>query len=459
MMFPIGDKSSTKAVDSGRSAHHDRRPGFLRKSALWVLTAVLVVGTLEFVSWVAFSIVSGEEFSYSVIQSRRNERSGGNAESALLTRATPGGPAYLSRQVVHPYIGFVEDPTNRKHVNSFGFFGPAPIGHTEANAGTVSIAVLGGSVATYLVVDGRKELESEIERIGRYTGRKIHIANLALGGMKQPQQLMAMNYFLSLGAHFDIVINLDGFNDIVLSVQNHRVNTFPFYPRAWNLRVAGHSNRHWLRNVGQIAYLENIQSYLPRIFSYAPLRYSVTANLIWDQLDLGMQKSIENKRRVLAHETLSGNKTRKQDSRYVETGPERSYASDDERYRAMADYWKRSSMMLNDLARGNGFLYFHFLQPNQYVPNSKIFSAEERAIALTGEGVYEKAATEGYPYLIEAGEQLPEAGVNFTDLTMMFGDNDEVLYSDNCCHFNKRGTSLIVREIGRVIRALVDDSP
>ena len=33
-------------------------------------------------------------------------------------------------------------------------------------------------------------------------------------GYKQPQQLMAYNYLLSLGAEFDAVINIDGYNVI-----------------------------------------------------------------------------------------------------------------------------------------------------------------------------------------------------------------------------------------------------
>ena len=48
------------------------------------------------------------------------------------------------------------------------------------------------------------------------SGRKIDIVRLALPGQKQPQQLMTLAWVQSLGAEFDIVVNLDGYNEAVL---------------------------------------------------------------------------------------------------------------------------------------------------------------------------------------------------------------------------------------------------
>ena len=40
------------------------------------------------------------------------------------------------------------------------------------------------------------------------------ILNFAADAVKQPQQLIYLNYFLGLGQKFDLVINIDGFNDV-----------------------------------------------------------------------------------------------------------------------------------------------------------------------------------------------------------------------------------------------------
>ena len=86
------------------------------------------------------------------------------------------------------------------------------------------------------------------------------------------------------------------------------------------------------------------------------------------------------------------------------------------------------------------------------MPDSKIFTDEERALAFREKNSYRQAVIEGYPYLIEAGKDLAHEGVYYTDLTMLFADNTEVLYTDSCCHFNQHGSELIAKEIARVIR-------
>ncbi len=49
---------------------------------------------------------------------------------------------------------------------------------------------------------------------------------------------MASSYLLSLGAEFDLIINIDGFNETVLSVldnSNHQTSISD--PRAWHARA------------------------------------------------------------------------------------------------------------------------------------------------------------------------------------------------------------------------------
>jgi hypothetical protein len=276
---------------------------------------------------------------------------------------------------------------------------------------------------------------------------------LALSGMKQPQQVMTVNYFMSLGARFDVVIDLDGFNEIVLPmVENRPAGTFPFYPRMWDVRVSGLGDVELLRKAGRIAFLESIRFQAARFLSIPPLRYSVTANLFWYLADHGLVRRATFERTKMTLALLDRKHSEDEVRSYAASGPSRTYASDEAHYADLAAYWKRSSVLLSRLARGNGFHYFHFLQPNQYVPGSKIFSEEERAIALPEKHPYTTAATQGYPYLIAAGRELVSEGVPYTDLTMLFARRDEVLYVDGCCHFNPRGYELMALEIGRVIR-------
>jgi hypothetical protein len=106
---------------------------------------------------------------------------------------------------------------------------------------------------------------------------------------------------------------------------------------------------------------------------------------------------------------------------------------------------------LDQVCRATNTRYLHCLQPNQHVEGSKRFTKEELEIALGMGSPYQQAAADGYPYLIRAGQQLRDAGVDFHDLTLLFADNTEILYSDTCCHFNQRGYDLLAEALAERI--------
>ena len=106
---------------------------------------------------------------------------------------------------------------------------------------------------------------------------------------------------------------------------------------------------------------------------------------------------------------------------------------------------------MHELAEANEIGYFHFLQPNQYVPGSKIMKAEELKIAFAENQPHKPVVENGYPYLIKEGNELIHHGVNFFDLTMIFSKNDSILYNDDCCHLNDKGYNIIGAAIGKTL--------
>ena len=103
------------------------------------------------------------------------------------------------------------------------------------------------------------------------------------------------------------------------------------------------------------------------------------------------------------------------------------------------------------LCQGMGIEYYHFLQPNQYVPDSKPLSAEEVADAWRANHPYRTPALEGYPRLVRYGRRLRRNGIAFHDLTGIFRERPETLYRDTCCHLNQAGNTLLAEAIRRVI--------
>ncbi len=363
-------------------------------------------------------------------------------------------PVWRERQNIHPYLGFVSTPDdkNKNSISDFGFRDSKYPIQARSNEKIV-IGIFGGSVACQVGRDGINALESELKKSIFFINEKIVFLNFGNGGYKQPQQLFILNYILALGGDFDIVIDLDGFNETALPVAENIPNhVFPFYPRSWHSTVSGnffdYDNELIICKV--VGYLET-QKKLNRIFSSSPFRYSITANLFLKGLNRYMSNVISKLRqKLLKPEVIS--------KMYVTTGPTRQYKNDEAMYQDLAMVWKNCSLQMNKICNANNIKYFHFLQPCQYVPNSKIMKKEELEIAFSKNQPYKKPIECGYPYLIKAGNELVKEGVNFNDLTMVFEHNDEILYCDNCCHFNKRGLTLLSQIIGEIITKNVKDN-
>ena len=61
-----------------------------------------------------------------------------------------------------------------------------------------------------------------------------------------------------------------------------------------------------------------------------------------------------------------------------------------------------------------------------------------------------------YPTLIAHGRELTELGVAFRDLTGLFREERQEIYSDTCCHYNETGYRLVAQEIANHLLAALD---
>jgi hypothetical protein len=103
------------------------------------------------------------------------------------------------------------------------------------------------------------------------------------------------------------------------------------------------------------------------------------------------------------------------------------------------------------LCDAHGIRYYHFLQPNQYLPGSKPMGKQERAVAIDSETPYRPPVIRGYPELIRGGGRLKSLGVRFRDLSGVFRTHPEPLYTDDCCHYSAAGSLIVEREIASYI--------
>ncbi|MGE4605907.1 MAG: hypothetical protein AAEJ52_04115 [Myxococcota bacterium] len=386
--------------------------------------------------------------------------------SLAVRESEPDDPAQRSgSNILHPYLGFVRNPepgrkthVNRflvdDEVNQFGFFGKSPFEPKDDDL--VRVALTGGSVAEELFLYGRDTLASELEATGAFGNRKIEIVSAAVAGFKQPQQLLALSYLLVLGAPLDVVINLDGFNEVVLPfTDNVPLKLAPSYPFRWKSVAAKGIDPGAAILVGQIAESERDLREWRNLFDRFPLRHSSFVLATW-QLIRARNEAFRSGLEVALRERLGADKSPQSG------GPafDRDAHGDPEAalFAHSVAIWRRSSEALASLCESRGIEYFHFLQPNQYVDWKPLTDWQRKTTFSPKRNSTRYGAEAGYQLLIAEGAQLRSAGVRFVDLTGVFAAQTEPIYRDNCCHFFERGYKIVAQRIAtEVATAMLSD--
>jgi hypothetical protein len=464
--FPVRPAMSGRPSSTELTAM--RRP--LLRTLFTGVVLVLTYVVIELLSFAAYRSLTGEFYSLSTVHATQLARKevGQNFEKSQAPRSEAEEVAALLAAQgrvlrLHPYLGFVVAAAEKKtiptrgvpnlHVTEFGFLDTQSPIHRRSDD-RVIVGVVGGSVANLFTQGGHNVLERELRKSPHFADREFVFVRIALGGYKQPQQLLTVAYLLSLGAEFDIVINIDGFNEVALYPAEHGLGGLPIsYPRQWGRRVADVADPELQRMIGELAYLEGERWRLAATASESRLRFSVLRNLLWLVADSRLDNRIfEVSEALLTYE--AGLEVGVMMGRTV------NYAGDVELFSALADLWAQSSRQLDRLVRSNGGLYLHFLQPNQYLEGSKPMSARERAHAIRDQAPYRRGVVFGYPRLLDRGRELEASGIRFVDLTQIFSEVEEPVYIDTCCHLNQVGNAIMADHIARaVLDALPEGLP
>ena len=384
------------------------------------LLLLLTLAALEGMARAAYYLAYGEWYSPTPTISSAGDAGpnpgGDDRENPALRR---GGLGWL---IIHPYYGYTS-PLPTDDLNAM----PPP----QIRADRVVIGVLGGSVADLVTPHFRRAVEQYFADNVLVKEPVIH--NLSEWGMQQPQQLGIANYLLAMGGSFDILVNLDGFNELKESHRNFQGGVFPFFPEFW-----GNLN-HWttaeIALVGEIRLLRGEVAALRQAGPSSPLRYSAAAGL----LNRYRAQRLETRIFQLNYELTTAESGYSLEGH----GPAVNFGTVAEVHQEAVRVWYRSSTILSLLADHAGGEYYHFLQPNQYVPDSKPLSADELAFYVQPDSAENTSYAQAYPLLAEFGAKLQQQGINYFDLTRIYRDHPETLYRDDCCHLNDRGNELL----------------
>lgn len=428
----------------------------------FIFTTILLLFTylfIEIIGYAAYRVKFGE-YQIHGLQLAKQKSIQESRNSGVFVPEEARRDDIITKPILHPYVGFTVDGHRRKpECNSESFEEcysrikvdtDRPFAKREKN--TLIIGIVGGSFADGTANRHRSGVVARsFKALPRFANKsKIITYNMAAGAYKQPQHLMQTAYYMSLGAEFDIIVNLDGFNEISGSYYGWRdSNLHPAFPKSWNHRVSSSVSKEYLLAYADKESAIDSKAGYAQLVSKFPLRWSPTLNFIWRVSDNHSARDIETlSKRIEILGTVNPNR---RDFALEALGPDYSIDSFDDLANYSANLWMRSSLSLRALSEGNGARYFHFLQPNQYIDGAKILSDEEKRIAVIKTGGYGNVYKKGYPFIVTRAADLVKMGVNYHDLTYMFKNDSDTLYVDNCCHLNPKGYDIVVREIASKI--------
>lgn len=364
--------------------------------------------------------------------------------------AISGAPRNSPQEVIHPYVGWVTNPDfpstqeccgKPVGVNEQGLLDTGPALHQRSPERLI-VGICGGSVAWQFSYCAEERLRAGLQQLPLFSGREIVIVRLAAPGYKQPQGLQLLTYLLSLGAEFDVLINLDGFNEIVLPLlENIPSEITPAYPRMWHLRMLD------CVDPADFALSERLRQIRAKRQAAAQWGYHhPCGRLPSAQLSWSLRDRIWHYELVRLQAELTAGKAAR-GTTFLQRGPRQPPLSTAAVLEESAAIWERCSLQLHRLCEANDMTYLHFLQPNQYVAGSKPLSEFELERCYWQDSAVRQTVMAGYPLLLERVQQLRAAGVNCTDLTQAFAKTTETLYVDPWCHFNELGNLILAETV------------
>tara|TARA_B100000886_G_scaffold205447_1_gene141863 strand:+ start:4280 stop:5602 length:1323 start_codon:yes stop_codon:yes gene_type:complete len=376
--------------------------------------------------------------------------------------------------VFHPYFGYVLRYKNEKYkipnwspnsikTNGDGF--PYAVGKGlpdppqlpfGVKEDTAVVAILGGSVAQQFFDYNYRtgHLKRLMKNKGFFSNKKIKFINLALAGYRQPQQLIVLSYFLSLGQKIDLAINLDGLNELLHSSVNSQKGVPISFP---NDDVWG--------NLGRYIEAENTSRIdQDSILARWHEGRRVTISFDRKRCKLGSCYFMHTLRMIYHHwrrTSLTPAKDAVKNKSYfssrkghnvVVPGDWAAKPVREDILHKTALLWKSTSILMQAIITRFGGKYLGVLQPSPHDPMSKRFEPIDKNYRQRYFWLIDPLKR-GYPIFRYHSKQLQKVGVKHVDSGRVFNKLDpaESPYRDDCCHLNVLGNKLLTEFIANAL--------
>lgn len=414
-----------------------------RRPRAWIrcglVLASLVIGALA--AEVAFRVVlAARGTPWSASGAADHVRGLASSMTAILPDPRKPLPENLQGHVLHPYFGIDVE------ANTLELERQAQLFRDGAYDDAFVAVFVGGSVCAITVNEQHERIRAAIAADPRLAGRRVEVINQGRGAFKQPQQATLVVYLLALGWKPDVIVDIDGFNEVALAQANVAADVHPLQPMwgSWGLLTAGATDRgREIQLASACVLVQNeAREYADRVLAQGRTRSALIGHFAVRHL-----AQLQSRWRAAQQaytEYLSADPASR-----AARGPHFAPRGDAAFPQFVAS-WAECSRSLAALCAERGITYLHVLQPCQVDPGSKPLTPEELAVSDAPKP-WLKGVHAGYPLLRAAGARLAAEGVPFVDLSLVFKDFAETTYTD-MCHFHGRGAELFADAIVAALR-------
>lgn len=332
--------------------------------------------------------------------------------------------------VSHPVFGHVG---NGSSVNNFGFSDSKPFPWSK-DPSNFNIGLLGGSVAIQIFNQLKKELQQskEVQRFQSLCGKNVVLHNLALGAGKQPQQLFIFQYFLD---RIQMAVNLEGVNDVFFDPGPGVPSAFP---STTSLLFRMTEQRKEI--VNKLREVRKQQVWILRA-SESKLANSALIRFLLNKRFFSLEQAYVREEDALRKSFPP-----------IENGvfPEGKI-----RYKELTENWARYVQLQWEIAKAYKVPQIFLIQPSGYLPESKPMSEEEKKIALHSDPKIQNERREAIQSLYSRANELFRNRVPVKGLGDIFQKQKDQVYSDDCCHLNEKGISLLAEAVKNELQLLL----
>jgi hypothetical protein len=421
---------------------------FLRLAKVLLINFVILFLLLE-VGAVAAYFVKTREFFYT-----RNRNRVRTTRRAFDNDVVNNSREWLTKFQLHPYFGYtsrVNGPAGMDTVNNLGFDTAYDLPFRKTNPNQFIVAVVGGSVAMgyarYETANGI--LAAALRKLPGFENKQLVLLNLANASYKQPQQLLIISYLRALGQDFDVVINIDGFNEVADALLNAHAGIDVSMPAAHMIvpLIDLADNNASPERISLISNVIKAKGHVvPALEGMDHCRTAICYTFEWIQ-GAYWQRVYDKDSQQLAGLKVSDRRR----ASIVEV-KQIDNSTDEQIEKNAVAIWADSSLALNELLSPQGIWYFHFLQPNQRYTKHQ-FSSAEQAIAFNDQSMFGPGVSAGYRQLVLKLSELRKSGVRIASGVEIFDDVKPAVYADDCCHYNDFGKRILAEFVANQLAA------